>query len=461
MPRPFTTALVSALLLGACTGACGRRIDVPVPAVGEPTPLPAVEAATIAIPIGISIASVRAQLEAQLPVSDSLDRAACAALGGMVCHQYVYRREPLRLDMQGDRLSLVTPLRYRGRVALPGAVGLASCGYAPQAMRRAELRLATSLYWRTDWRLAARQTQLAATLTDRCEVTVLHVDASPLMRRVLDNQLARMTRVIDSMIPAVVDLRPAADSLWRSMQVAMPLDSARTLWLVMAPERVSLAPLSGAGGQIASRLLLTARPRIVLGEPPAASSRPLPALTLAPVVSGLHVPVDIELPFAALGREVTRLLAPQAAGSGLAVRDVKVWGVADTAVVRVDVTGRMTGALYLLGRVTYDSVTRQVLVRDLRYTLGSADALTRMKASLGAPMIRRALEEATGHGALDVGTQLDSLRATLTREMNRELAPGVALEGAVTSIAIRGLYATPTSFVLRVVLDGEARAVMR
>jgi hypothetical protein len=101
-----------------------------------------------------------------------------------------------------------------------------------------------------------------------------------------------------------------------------------------------------------------------------------------------------------------------------------------------------------------------VLVRDLRYTVASAGAMTRMKASLGAPLIRRALDQATNRGALDVGTQLDSLRAVLTAEMNRELAPGVRLEGGVRDITIRGLYATPTSFVLRVVLDGEARAVV-
>ena len=71
------------------------------------------------------------------------------------------------------------------------------------------------------------------------------------------------------------------------------------------------------------------------------------------------------------------------------------------------------------------------------------------------------IDQATNKGALDVGQQLDSMRLALSREMNRELAPGVRLEGAVNDITIRGLFATQTSFVLRVVLDGEARAVMQ
>lgn len=458
MPRRHRLPFVLLVLAAACGGT---RLDIPVPAVGTPAPLPPVEAATIAIPVTIPVASVRQTLDTLFPVTDSLDRAECLALGGAVCHQYVYRREPLQLDMQGDRVSLVARLAYRGRVAVPGGVGLASCGYAPEPMRRATLQMATSLYWRSDWRLASRQTQLKADLLDPCQVTVLRVDASPLMRRVLDAQLAKLTRTVDSLILAAADLRPMADSLWRSLLAPMPLDSASTLWLQMTPQAASLGAVQGSQGTITTRLVMTARPRVLLGDAPATESRPLPTLTLAPAVSGIHVPVDVELPFAMLGREATKLLQVEAQGSGLEVRDVKVWGVGDTAVVRLDVKGKIDGALYLLGQVAWDPASRKVLVRDLRYTVASAGAMTRMKTTLGAPLIRRALDQATNGGALDVGAQLDSMRATLTREMNRELAPGVALAGAVNDITIRGLYATPTSFVLRVVLDGEARAVAR
>lgn len=450
------------LALLALAAACGgRRLDIPVPAVGTPAPLPPVEAATIAIPVTIPVASVRQTLDTLFPVTDSLGRAECLALGGAVCHQYVYRREPLQLDMQGDRVSLVARLAYRGRVAVPGGVGLASCGYAPEPMRRATLQMATSLYWRSDWRLASRQTQLRADLLDPCQVTVLRVDASPLMRRVLDAQLAKLTRTVDSLVLDAADLRPMADSLWRSLLAPMPLDSASTLWLQMTPQAASLGAVQGSQGTITTRLVMTARPRVLLGDAPPTESRALPALTLAPTVSGIHVPVDVELPFAMLGREATTLLQVEAQGSGLDVRDVKIWGVGDTAVVRLDVKGKIDGALYLLGQVAWDPASRKVLVRDLRYTVASAGAMTRMKTTLGAPLIRRALDQATNGGALDVGAQLDSMRATLTREMNRELAPGVSLTGAVNEITIRGLYATPTSFVLRVVLDGEARAVVR
>ena len=79
------------------------------------------------------------------------------------------------------------------------------------------MRAATTLYWRMDWKLATRATTLMASLLDPCRVTALDVDATPLMRRVVNAQLEDLTRQVDSAVPALTDLRHAADSLWRTM----------------------------------------------------------------------------------------------------------------------------------------------------------------------------------------------------------------------------------------------------
>ena len=136
----------------------------------------------------------------------------------MVCHRYVYRRDTLDLKMINDRITMYTQLRFRARAALPGGVGVASCGYAPETMRRADLRLATNLYWRNDWRLASRATVIAPNVLDPCEVTMLRVDATPIMKRVIDGQMTQLRQQFDSIVPALADLRPVADSLWRMLQ---------------------------------------------------------------------------------------------------------------------------------------------------------------------------------------------------------------------------------------------------
>ena len=397
-------------------------------------------------------------MSVQFPASDSLTQAQCVALGGAVCHQYVYRRDSLELRMNGDRVELIARLRYRGRVALGGVGGLASCGYAPEPMKRAELHAATALYWRNDWRLGSRNTAIGAALPDPCEVTLLKVDATPLMRRIVDGQAERVRQQLDSAIPALANLRSSADSLWRSLSAPIALDSSSTVWLAMTPENIALARPLGRGDALTTAVVITARPHASIGSKPAPERRALPVLGLAPVgVSGIHVPVDIELPFADLSARVTQLMKGEIPGQNLGIDSVRIWGVSDTMVVRVSVHGTVTGDLYALGRVQYDSASRRLLVSDLEYTLASESRMSRFKATIGSYRIKRALDQATGHGQLDVGTQLDSLRRQLTAQLNRPLGPGVTVSGSVSDIRIAKLATSNSAFVLRVVLDGTAR----
>jgi hypothetical protein len=468
MPRrdrrfDMTPARKLCVLFAALLASCGGHLDIPEPnlAPRASAPLPPAEPAVIALPISISLGKIRAAIAAKFPVNDSLTQAQCIALGGAVCHQYVYHRDSIELRMNGDRLDLLARLRYRGRVALPAIGGLASCGYAPDEMKRAEMRAGTALYWRQDWRLGSRNTSIAATLPDPCQVTVLKVDATPLMRHIVDAQAEKLKAQLDSAVPALADLKPSADSLWRTLLQPIAMDSLSTVWLSMSPENISLARPLGRGDAITTAIVITAKPHASIGARPDAERRPLPVLGLASGASGIHVPVDIELPFASLSARVTQLLKGEVAGANLTVDSVNVWGVGDTMVVRVGVHGSVRGDLYAVGRVQYDSVNRHLLVSELKYTLESDNRMSRIKASLGSYRIKRALDLATGHGQLDVGTQLDSLRQQLTAKLNRPLAPGVSVSGTVNAIRIAALATSNTAFVLRVVLDGNAKLDVR
>jgi hypothetical protein len=450
--RATTLAPLGLAIVAGCAGRATSAPSAPRP----PATLPPLEPALIALPITIQTRAVLGALEKAIPRADSLDRARCLSLGGVVCHQYAFRRDTLQLQVTGDRVDVLARMRYRGRVALPTGGSVGSCGFAPEPMPRAELRFSTSLYWRADWRLGTRATQLSSALPDPCAVTLLRVAATPLMQRIANWQLGRAVQQVDSAFPALADLRLAADSLWRQMQAPLSVDSAGTLWLLMSPESVALAPIEGRGGAIRTGVTVVARPRIVAGPRPTLPVRPLPALALGRAGNGLRIPVQVEMPFAEIGRIAGEQLARETAGQPLRVTAVDVRGEADSALVRLTLAGRMNGDLTLVGRPRYDDAARTLVFDDLHYTVDSRDRMTRLKATLGAPLIRRAINAATGGGKLALGPQLDATRAQLTQQMNRALAPDVAVGGGVRSLRVTGLYTTSSAFVVRVLLEGEA-----
>lgn len=414
--------------------------------------------ATAIVPVRVTyvLRALLPSLDSLFPVRDSLAAARCANAVGLVCHQYVYRREPLRLRGEGNRLAIETELAYRARLGVVGGARVASCGYAPQAMRRASLRMTTALYWRRDWRLGAQDTKLVATLRDPCVVTVLGVDATSTLQALLDRQLAVFAAQADSTIPQVGDFKPLADSLWQSFLEPTPLDSTASLWLLLEPEAVRVTPFEGAGGNLSTTLVLYARPRVVAGAKPVVRRRPLPALALGQAPPEFRVPVSVELPFAELSRRASALLTEETASQSVKVDSVFVRGAGDSMFVDLAVSGALRGRLAMTSRLRWDSAARELRLDDLEWTLRSQGALARAKATLAAPLVGRAIRRATNGGRISLGAQLDSLRAELLVKLNGPLAPGIVMGSSVQTVQITEVTATAHAFVVRALLTGQS-----
>ncbi|HEY0929977.1 MAG TPA: DUF4403 family protein, partial [Gemmatimonas sp.] len=87
--------------------------------------------AVIPVRVTYVLSALRPALDSLFPVRDSLSEARCANAAGLVCHQYVYRRDSLVLRGTDNRLGIDTRLTYRARVGTLGGARVAGCGYAP------------------------------------------------------------------------------------------------------------------------------------------------------------------------------------------------------------------------------------------------------------------------------------------------------------------------------------------
>lgn len=457
----------SRLIIGVAFGVagCGGSLPatpapapVPTPVVGPSATPPAQSATALAvIPVQVTyvLRSLAPVLDSLFPVRDSLAEATCKSVARLVCHQYVYQRDSLALAATGSRFSITTTMRYRARVGVPGA-GIASCGYGAELPRRAALSLSTDLYWRRDWKVGARETALSATLLDPCRVTALNVDATRALQNMIDGQLKDFSAQVDTALPNAADLRPLADSIWRSFLEPTALDSLNTLWMVLDPETIRVVPLNGVGPSFRTAIVVYAHPRVIAGARPAAISRPLPSLSLGTNPGSFDVPVSVELPFDEVNRRATALLVAETANTSERVDSVHVQASGDSVRVVLDVSGTMRGRLTLMSRLRWDPAARELRLDDLDWTLESRGALSRMKAKLAAPLIGRAIRKATMGGRVPLGAQLDSVRIQMLQLLNRTVSPGVILGGSLTSVQVESVSTTVSAFVVRARLLGKA-----
>ncbi len=447
-------------LLAACAGNPSPSAN-PTPVTPTPGTVPVSlptggNVAVIPVKVTYVLRALRPSLDSLFPVRDSLTASRCANAVGLVCHQYVYRRDSLAMRADGDRLSIETHLGFRAQLGVIGGARVASCGYAPEEMRRADLSMSTALFWRRDWRIGSRDTRLSATVVDPCRVTALGVNATPTLQGIVDKQLATFAAQADSAIPQVAEFRTLADSLWKSFLEPTALDSTNTLWLLIEPEAVRVTPFASSGPTLTTTLVLYARPRIIAGGKPAVRPRPLPGLALGAAPAEFSVPVTAELPFDELARQATAQMQAETGRSSVRVDSVFVRGVQDSVFVDLAVNGAIKGRLSLTSRLRWDAVARELRLDDLDWTLQSRGKLSRVTSTLAAPLVGRAIRKATNNGRIALGAQLDSTRTELLTMLNGTLAPGIVMGSSVREVQITSVTTSATAFVVRALLTGQS-----
>lgn len=448
-------------VIALMTLACAKNTPVvenPTPVVAPPSVAAGSSTGMAVIPVHVTyvLRALRPALDSVFPVRDSLNSPQCIAVGGLFCHQYVYRRDSLSLRAIAGRLEIETRVQYRAQLGVLGSSRIASCGYQPEQMRRATLSMSTSLYWRRDWRIGSQKSTLSASLLDQCLVTVLGMNATRALRDLLNRQLADFAAQADTTIPSVGDFKPLADSLWRSFLEPTALDSTGSLWLLLEPQGVRVTPFAGTGPSITTDIVLYALPRVISGAKPVVRNRALPVLALGEAVREYTVPFNVELPFADVARRATALLSAETATGGVHVDSVHVTGRGDTVMVDLDVSGSMRGRLNMVSRLRWDATTRELRLDDLDWTLQSKGMLSRVKATLGAPLVGRAVRRATLGGRIPLGAQLDSVRIELMRKLNGPVAPGAVMGTSVSALEIVDVTTTATAFVVRARLAGTS-----
>jgi hypothetical protein len=439
------------------------------PATQEPPPQqPAPDLSTIVVPIRASLAPLLPELERQVP--KEVKKLDAYELDPQQQFGMKYRvvRDPIALNMIGMGLHVTTTVHYgveacrRTKKPFSDVVTMwpcVSCGYT-EAMRNANIFIDSRLEWDANWRIRTRTKARPAEFPRRCTITFANVDITDWrIAPLVNQQLQDVAKTIDRDAPKLTNVRPTAQQIWTTLQT--PTQIAPRTWLVMEPADVALAPITGSGLAVSSALVLRARTRVVVGERPAATARPLPPLrTEVAANEGLRVPFDVELPFAEANRLLAENVARQKYGE-VTIESVRLAPAANgrlTVETSVDYNGglfkRYHGLVYLEGTPRFDPASRTVSLQDLDY------ALERRRKN---PFVRIAdrfahqtLRDQIAKGAVwPIGPQVAAVRTEIEKALNRPLAPNVIMRGTVESVEPVGATVDPTGILLRVVAAGR------
>lgn len=119
------------------------------------------------------------------------------------------------------------------------------------------------------------------------------------------------------------------------------------------------------------------------------------------------------------------------------------------------VSGALNGRLTLVSRPTWDAAARELRLDDLDWTLQSRGRLSRIKATLAAPLVSRAVRRATSGGGSRWA--LSSMRfAANCSSSSMARWPGVVMGSSVRDVQILSVRPTATAIVVQAYLSGQS-----
>ena len=410
------------------------------------------------MPIRASLAPLLPEIESRVP-----NKASDTTRERGIDIRYEVARDPLKLQMAGAGLLAKTTVHY-AMEACRGKFPCVSCGFK-EARREADITLHTKLEWDPSWRLRSTTTLLPVDYAKPCEVTWLNIDITRrFVAPVVEEQLTAAARIIDKNTPALATIRPHAEQIWTSLQT--PVEIAPRTWLVVEPNDVALAPITGSGLTVTTTLGLRALTRIVVGAKPSVARKPLPPLRVENAAgNGVRVPFDLELPY----DDATQYISAEVAGKTfpidgkpLTIETIRLLPSSNGKVLieaSIDYRGgglrKYKGLIFLEGTPRFDPATSMIVIPDLDYSLDPKRRgfLTRIAERAAHETIRTRLRTTA---RFPLASRLDTMREEIPRALSRQLAPGVALRGRADTLQATSVTPMANVLLIRMLAVGRA-----
>ena len=456
-------AILSVLSLSL--DGCGIHIDAPQPPP-DVSP-PQMQVSSVSLPITLDLTPIIAQLENVVPKeqnsSNTYFDVPFSIAGNQVCEMHAVTRDPLAVSMDGNQLSVSTTLHSWFKIAMRVSTlfgghtitQIASAG-VNEPQRRAIVKFDSTISTTPDYTLTATTHVEPINFLDPIRLTVLNIDFTNKLRDILQPQLDKVPEVIDPMVPGFTNAKPLCQKAWDSLSA--PINLAPDLWLLINPQAVSASNLNGTGNTVIETLSLTAKPEVISGTQPSATSTPLPPLSQGSSANNFHVSVKGTLNF----DDATKTLSDKVVGrmypiSGhpVKIEKIDIYGTGQEVVAQVTVSGDLAATVFLVGKPTYNPDTGNFYIPDLDYSIETKNVLAKVADWFLHDEFKKSLQAET---TWNLTGDLSKAKELLHDAINRRISSNVTLSGTVNDPIQPTITSTSSAFIITATVDGTIAA---
>jgi hypothetical protein len=479
-----------ATLLTACVSA--PQAPANRPAAAAPLTL---EASAISLPVSVDLARLGADLLRQLPrpfysgsqtrslpvrfsamhTSYSMGPGTCSvtelncltrnsvrtvaadfvAPAEAVVSQQMFVRN-IDISMEGSQFALTAEMEFTVNTRFKSDVapqGVADCGDA-RSRPRFEIMLGGHVSWGAQGKPIITPRPYYVRWLQPCNITAFQMNAETVLNlpALRDKLQAAMEDGVFTRLRQV-SLRTQLERAWTELNT--PREIRPGVWLLPRPQRISFTELEGKGRQVSTSILVQAYPELVKGTRPAVVIPPLPEPEQGVNAGGgMHMAVrgDMALTMAQarLGRRLGAVPL-QVKGEPVRIRQVRLYGHGDKAVLGLSLITPLLAEIHVLGRPVYDPENNEVHFEALEFSPQTRAYLARTANWLLDGDFLAALQ------AQAVLTFDETLAAALHdfRDLRVDAGQDMTLRGGVQRMQTHALHFTRDSLVAYVLVEGR------
>jgi hypothetical protein len=330
------------------------------------------------------------------------------------------------------------------------------CGHGDDPPKRVNLAAHSTLSWSDRWRIQSHTTFEEPLFIEPCQLSGLALDATPMLKTVLQPRLAALAQSIDRIIRERTEAKKRAETAWQKLQE--PFEFASSQWLVFNPRAAQVSPITSNGKlSVKASVNLTMEPRIVTGSKPVEGRSPLPSLKMTPVpLEGFHLALPVTIDYGRINQRLEQDMLGQEfktpLGDRVKVEGVQLYGSGDKLILAIRVSGGVNGNLYATGLPVFDEAMGVLRFTDLDFTVDTRNVLVH---SANWMFHEDILSSIKSQAVIDLSGQLQTLRSRLATALTRDLGPGVSLESEVARLRPRGIYPAAGGVEVHMIAEGS------
>jgi hypothetical protein len=441
--------------------SCSHKIAPERPSLGQTNfNLDSLPISEINIPVQINLKPVYAMAEKNVDTlftspgyPDGWVQEGCD-----MRYKYIFRRGPLQMKASGTTMNLGFTGYYKiigsSRVCVMGAAVSpwtppCRCGF-DEGERKVNVSFTNSLAILPDYkvRLTIRRNEPQA--LDKCEVCFWGQDITKQVINGLKAELDASKAEMDKNY-GLVDLQSKFQQLWSQLCRAFNIYGMG--WLQINPQRIRINNLFARNDSLYVYLGLSAKPVITF-------EKPNEVVTVIPTIreysqrQGFSIFLDAVLNYDSLSNILNQKLANQEfdinkgpVKKKFIFRDCKLIGEGnEKLIIKVNFAGSNEGTFYLTGKPVYNKDTRILEVKDIDFDIKSKNALLKTAEWLFS---KRILTEISQYTRYDLTSYIDTARAGINQQLNKEWIKGVRSYGNIDDIRLINIFPLSQYLVIR------------